>query len=91
MSLSVEDVRKIAEETAKVAISNFVAEAAKKAEPDWSWKEGWWQKAAAAGIVDGSRPESPAKRVEVIAMLGRMGLIPGKKDANETAEKLGMD
>lgn len=60
-------------------------------EPDWSKKEGWWQKAVKADVTDGSAPERPAKRVEVVAMLGRLGLLPGDKNANETAEKLGMD
>lgn len=97
--LTAAEIRKIAEETVKVTIQNYVngalavanAEVASAAEPDWSREEGWWQKAVAAGIVHDSRPESPMKRDEVVAVLGRLGLIPGKKDANETAEMLGMD
>jgi len=91
VSLSVEDVRKIAEETAKVAISNYFKEAAKQPEPDWSVKEGWWQKAEKSGIVDGSRPESPMKRDEAVAILGRLGLVRTQQDPTETAETLGMD
>lgn len=44
-------------------------------EPAWSKNEGHWAKAAKAGIVDGSSPERPMKRDEVIAVLGRKNLI----------------
>ena len=43
-------------------------------EPDWSKKEGHWAKATAAGVVKDS-PERPMKRDEVIAVLGRKGLL----------------
>lgn len=45
------------------------------AEPAWSKQEGHWAKAAASGIVDGTSPERPMKRDEVIAVLGRNGLL----------------
>ena len=45
------------------------------AEPAWSKQEGYWAKAAANGIVDGTSPERPAKRDEMIAILGRLGLL----------------
>lgn len=48
--------------------------AATLTEPDWSKKEGHWARATAAGIVDGS-PERPMKRDEVVAVLGRKGLL----------------
>lgn len=44
-------------------------------EPAWSKNEGHWVKATKAGIVDGSSPERPMKRDEVIAVLGRKNLI----------------
>lgn len=44
-------------------------------EPSWSKKEGHWAKATANGIVDGTSPERPMKRDEVIAVLGRKGLL----------------
>ena len=44
-------------------------------EPAWSKNEGHWAKATKAGIVDGSNPERPMKRDEVIAVLGRKNLI----------------
>lgn len=43
-------------------------------EPAWSKEEGHWAAAVAAGVVDGS-PERPMKRDEVIAVLGRKGLL----------------
>ena len=44
-------------------------------EPEWSKEEGHWDKATKKGVVDGSSPERPMKRDEVIAVLGRQGLI----------------
>ena len=44
-------------------------------EPAWSKNEGHWAKATKAGIVDGTSPERPMKRDEVIAVLGRKGLL----------------
>lgn len=44
-------------------------------EPSWSTKEGHWKKATDKKITDGSRPEAPVKRDEVVAMLGRAGLL----------------
>lgn len=44
-------------------------------EPSWSKEEGHWAKATANGIVDGNSPERPMKRDEVIAVLGRKGLL----------------
>ena len=45
------------------------------AEPAWSQQEGHWAKATANGIVNGTSPERPMKRDEVIAVLGRKGLL----------------
>ena len=44
-------------------------------EAAWSQAEGHWKRAAEAGIVDGSGPERPMKRGEVVAVLGRAGLL----------------
>lgn len=44
-------------------------------EPVWSRTEGHWQRATKDGIVDGTAPERPMRRDEVVAMLGRKGLI----------------
>lgn len=98
--LTTAEIRKIVEETVKVTVKEYITaalaeagvDAASAAEPGWSQNEGWWTKAVKAKIIDDDRPESPAKRDEVIAMLGRLGLIPDtKSDPTERAEKLGMD
>ena len=44
-------------------------------EPQWSQKEGHWQNAAKAGIVNGEGPEGFLKRDEAAAILGRKGLL----------------
>lgn len=43
-------------------------------EPEWSREEGHWAAAVSAGVVDGS-PERAMKRDEVVAVLGRKGLL----------------
>lgn len=42
---------------------------------DWSKEEGWWEKAQEAGVSDGSSPVRHMKRNEVMAILGRLGLL----------------
>lgn len=46
------------------------------AEPAWSQADGHWKQAAEAGLIDGTAPERPMKRCEVLAVLGRLGLLP---------------
>lgn len=45
------------------------------AEPLWSRTEGHWKRATDAGIIDGTSPERPMRRDEVVAILGRKGLV----------------
>ena len=42
---------------------------------DWSQNEGWWEKAKEAGVSDGTSPVRHMKRNEVVAILGRLGLL----------------
>lgn len=42
---------------------------------EWSEKEGWFEKAHELGISDGSDPVRHMKRNEVMAVLGRLGLL----------------
>lgn len=42
---------------------------------DWSRQEGWWEKAQEAGVSDGTSPVRHMKRNEVMAILGRLGLL----------------
>lgn len=44
-------------------------------EPEWSQKEGHWARVVDEGIVNGGNPEGYIKRDEVIALLGRRGLV----------------
>lgn len=44
-------------------------------EPAWSRAQGHWRRAAEAGVIDGAAPERPARRDEVVAILGRLGLL----------------
>lgn len=49
--------------------------AATLAEPEWSRKEGSWAAGIAKGITDGTGPERPVKRDEVMTFLDRLGLL----------------
>lgn len=59
----------------KATITGLNIATAAEPEPDWSQKEGHWQRATEAGIVDGTRPRSSMTRAEVVAVLGRLGLV----------------
>ena len=52
-----------------------MAFAAAVSEPEWSKKQGHWEKATLKGIVDGQEPERPVKRDELAAVLGRLGVL----------------
>lgn len=56
-------------------VQNAQAKKDRAAEPDWSKREGHWQRATEKKITDGKEPERAAKRDEVIAWLGRLGLL----------------
>ena len=49
--------------------------AATLAEPAWSQTEGNWAKAKAKGVINGDNPEGLIKRDEIVAVLGRIGLL----------------
>jgi len=44
-------------------------------EPTWSQAEGHWQRATTDGTINGGSPEGLLKRDEVLAILGRRGLV----------------
>lgn len=56
-------------------MARYEAERSAKPEPAWSMNGGSWTKAQEAGVMDGSRPEDPVKRVELAAVMDRLGLI----------------
>lgn len=59
----------------KEYMEKYEAEQDGKAEPAWSVKEGSWGKAVNEGIIHSGAPEGYIKRDEVIAVLGRLGLL----------------
>lgn len=90
-AIAAEVNRRLEEEEEEMDIAKLIAEmtdeqayqlmvkaqrhAAALPEPAWSKSEKHWERATANGIVDGSAPERPMKRDEVIAVLGRNGLL----------------
>lgn len=73
------DIKKIIEQLTPEMCYTIVAEAMAYAgnlpEPEWSRKQGHWEKATLKGIVDGQEPERPVKRDELAAVLGRLGVL----------------
>lgn len=68
-------INNLTDEQAYKLLQKANRHAATLAEPEWSQKEGHWKRATEAGIVDGTGPERPVKRDELIAVLGRKGLL----------------
>lgn len=70
-----EMIAKMSNEQAYQLLQKAELHTASMLEPVWSRTEGHWQRAVEAGIVDGTNPERPMRRDEVIAVLGRKGLV----------------
>ncbi len=68
-------LKEMTDEQAYALLQKATKHANTLAEPAWSQKEGYWEKAKKAEIVDGTGPERPVKRDEFIAVLGRKGLL----------------
>ena len=73
-----EDDKMLTYEEFKAYMDKYNMEIERKAESSWSQKEGYWEKAKAEGIVDGTMPRSPMTREQAMAVLGRMGLLENK-------------
>lgn len=73
------DIGKLIEEMtgaqAYALYTKAMAFASAVAEPEWSRKQGHWEKATLKGVVDGTEPERAVKRDELAAVLGRLGLL----------------
>lgn len=73
------DIKKIIEQLTPEMCYSIMVEAMAYAgnlpEPEWSRKQGHWEKATLKGIVDGQEPERPVKRDELAAVLGRLGVL----------------
>ena len=70
-----EFLKSLTNEEAYTLLSKASAYAESLPEPDWSKKEGAWAKATSKGVVNGTDPQGDIKRCEMIAVLGRLGLI----------------
>ena len=68
-------LKEMTDEQAYTLMMKANRHAATLEEPEWSQKEGHWQRATNKGVTDGTDPERPVKRDEVAAMLGRLGLL----------------
>jgi N-acetylmuramoyl-L-alanine amidase len=79
-----EDDEMLSYEDFKKYMQQYEEERRQVAEPSWSAKEGFWNVAVSGGVVDGSAPEAYIKRDEVIAVLGRLGLL----DVHETVTSI---
>lgn len=70
-----EFVEKLTDEQAYTLLTKAQRHAGTLAEPKWSINEGHWEKAKNSGVINGGSPEGLIKRDEVIAILGRKGLL----------------
>lgn len=70
-----EFLNKLTDEQAYTLLTKAQRYAGTLEEPSWSKNEGHWQKAKENGVINGGQPEGLIKRDEVIAILGRKGVI----------------
>lgn len=70
-----EFLNKLTDEQAYTLLTKAQRYAGTLEEPSWSKNEGHWQKAKETGVINGGQPEGLIKRDEVIAILGRKGVI----------------
>lgn len=70
-----EFLKDLTEKEAYELLAKAMAYADKQKEPDWSLKEGHWANAIKKKIINTNTPEGLMKRDELIAVLGRAGLL----------------
>lgn len=70
-----EFVNALDEETSLIIYNKAMSAISKANESDWSVKESHWARAKEKGVVDGSAPRRPILREEIVAVLGRLGLV----------------
>lgn len=70
-----EFVNALDEETSLIIYNKAMSALSKAKESDWSVKENHWAHAKEKGIVDGTAPRRPILREEIVAVLGRLGLV----------------
>lgn len=70
-----EFVDKLTDEQAYMLLTKAQRYAGTLSEPEWSIREGHWARAKDNAVINGGNPEGLIKRDEVIAILGRKGLV----------------
>lgn len=70
-----EFLKSLTDAEAFTLLTKAMAYADKQKQPDWSKKEGYWDKALKSKIINTDTPEGLLKRDEFMAILGRMGLL----------------
>ena len=70
-----EFIDKLTDEQAYKLLTKAQNYAGTLAEPTWSKNEGHWERSKNNGLTDGQRPEAYIRRDEVMAVLGRAGLL----------------
>jgi len=70
-----EIIAALSDEEAYNLLAKAQRHAATLPEPEWSRKEGHWQRAKQAGIINGDAPEGLLIRDEFAAVMGRKGLL----------------
>lgn len=72
-----DDFQEQAARAVALGISDYLEFNAAPDRPD-PWATIPWQKAAAQGVLDGTRPRDPVSREELVVVLDRLGLLDGK-------------
>ena len=70
-----EFINKLTPEQAYTLMQKAASHATSIPEPEWSKKEGGWEKAREMGVMSGLNPEGYLKRDEFAAVMGRLGLL----------------
>ena len=70
-----EIIAALSDEQAYNLLTKAQRHAATLPEPQWSRDEEHWERAITAGMVNGLSPEGLVKRDEMVAVLGRKGLL----------------
>lgn len=75
MKLTANDILScLSEENAYTLLTKAIHHAEGIPEPEWSKQEGWWATAETQNVIHGA-PESIVRRDQLIAILGRLGLL----------------
>ena len=70
-----EFINSLTDQEAYLLLTKAMKHADKLKQPDWSKKEGYWDKAVKGKIITSNTPEGYLKRDEMIAILGRAKIL----------------